>query len=347
MPRKGQSKLTPEQQDDAVSRFRDGESSVQISVSLGVGSGVILELLHRRGVNPKRPISDLPRLAARFLGGETLPVLAGELGISVSRLRYHLTRIGVAALPVGESGRRTAVRIPNLAEIAARYEAGETMETLMPIAGVRCRTALRKQLVASGVTIRSHGNLRQDVDTCELARRYEEGASITALSNIFSLAHNSIRNRLVAQGVAIRPEVETREHDLTFATPAESDLIAELSQWDFPCTPQKAVGRYNLDIAFDGAKLAVEIENGPSFSRPHRVRLIARTRFLLGKGWRVLFVVGQRYITNWGEVMDRLIPLYDLVKSESVAGYGAINLRGRNCDQPRFVLDDLPRIAGY
>lgn len=349
MPPKGFSKLSPDQRADAVRRFAAGERAGAVGRSFGVSGSAVLRFAKEAGVETApQPPTDLARLIARFRAGEKVAALAQEVGETERRLCYYFRKAGVPPMARSERGRRSARTVPNLVDIVRRYEAGATLGDLAPLAGFRTWQALRRHLAGSGVSIRRSPIARTEIDTDELVRRYGAGESLSALSRSVGLCVNSVRYRLVRRGVALRPESAARQTGLTFAAPVEGDLVAELHQWGFACTPQKAVANFNIDVAFDEVRVAVEIENGPSFAPAHRERLMRRTAYLLGAGWCVLFVVSHKYITYWGEVLDQLIPLLDRAAAGApVFGkYGAINHLGQRRDRPRYTLGALPRLDG-
>lgn len=291
----------------------------------------------------------------RYHAGEFLIDLARELKCPSVWLSRHFRKLGAAPLSKQESTRRVNARkeagraiASNLSVIIERYRAGETLSVLAPIAGYKTWQALRKKLAECGVEINSYPRQQRNIDTADLVGQYERGTPISGLMEASGLSRNAVRNRLVNAGVTLRCESIAREQQLTFATPVESDLVAELHQWDIRCTPQKAVGSKNIDVALDDVKIAIEIENGPTFAPSFRNRMIARTRFLLDEGWCVLFVVIQRYITNWFDVIECIRSLAEraLINGDVFGHYGAINHRGQVRTTPRFTLADLPRIPG-
>lgn len=81
-----------------------------------------------------------------------------------------------------------------------------------------------------------------------------------------------------------------RELGLPLGTHPENLAALRLHQWGHRPSPQHRVGRYRIDFAFPGVKVAIEVD-GPHHHRPdvaHRDAL--RDAELRAKGWVVLRV---------------------------------------------------------
>lgn len=145
-------------------------------------------------------------------------------------------------------------------------------------------------------------NRRVDIDIEELVRLYAGGESIKALGTHFGCDGNTIRKRLIENGVHIRGRSEamyvrmgktsaeertrlttaahtavrgqrhtdehrhkiavTRENRQTFASRTEEILAEMLRGRGLACTMQKAFGRYNVDISLDEFPVVVEVHGG-------------------------------------------------------------------------------------
>lgn len=87
-------------------------------------------------------------------------------------------------------------------ELAARYEAGETIKALAASYGVGKETIMR-HLVRAGVQTRRRG--LTDEQASEAKRLYEDGATIAAIATKLGAAFSTVQSSLVRQGVAMRP----------------------------------------------------------------------------------------------------------------------------------------------
>lgn len=100
--------------------------------------------------------------------------------------------------------RRRVLDDHQAAEVARRYEAGETIDELAAAFGVSI-TPIRRAIAEAGVPFRRRSHRAREVDVNELVRSYEAGGVLDDLAERFGLSRNAIRRRLVAAGVELRP----------------------------------------------------------------------------------------------------------------------------------------------
>lgn len=91
------------------------------------------------------------------------------------------------------------------AELAAAYDAGETVEMLAVRYGCST-TTVREVLAAEGVGLRPPGPRSPLVGReAEVATAYEAGATVRELAERFGANQRTIRKVLAGEGVAMRP----------------------------------------------------------------------------------------------------------------------------------------------
>ncbi len=193
------------------------------------------------------------------------------------------------------------------------YEAGNTTGEVAALVGC-CPSVIQKRLKAAGIKFRKSKRmpLVRDVDASEILRRYNEGASVKALSKEFGCSRDTIARRLKAGGVVPRGRSESMYLRMAQSTPEEIAKLTEaahiankgrvctieerckyaatrekmvfgasrteeiLRNWlesdGLTCCPQKAVGPYNIDIAVDEGCIAVEVFGGNWHSSGHHAR---------------------------------------------------------------------------
>jgi hypothetical protein len=137
------------------------------------------------------------------------------------------------------------------------------------------------------------------------------------------------------------------EKRASFDSPAESTMADWLGARGEHPVPQKAIGRYNVDLAV--APVAVEILGGGwhSAKRHHAVR----TPQILNAGWHLAFVwsyEGRSALTE--HAADHVIAWLNEVRRNPpaigqyrvIAGNGELLAAGR-ADDPKFSLEPPPR----
>jgi very-short-patch-repair endonuclease len=213
--------------------------------------------------------------AELYASGKTFKEVAAELGMDPEGLREALHRRGVKAHP--RRGGHNRLPIPD--GIAAVYLAGTSEKGLAEQFGVS-RPTMRRWLIGVGVQRRS----MKDATALHLAQMSAEERSRKAAA-----AHAARR------GVS-----NTEEHQCRIAagkervgyggrtSPGTDFICEELTRRGIEHTREKAVGRYNLDIALAAAPVAVEVLGGLWHgAKPIHAR---RTPYILDKGWNVVFV---------------------------------------------------------
>jgi len=157
-------------------------------------------------------------------------------------------------------------------DIKNRYAAGEAVSSMAKNLSVS-RTVIVRRLKELGLSIRSGS----DANKLRMSR-----LSVSEKLALTSAAHDAVR------GVS-----QSEEHRRKIAHCIESkglfDSICEEKFSDMlgvPCTPQKAIGRYNVDIALDEFPIAVEIFGGHWHTTGHHARRFRkRFDFIINSGW--------------------------------------------------------------
>lgn len=113
-----------------------------------------------------------------------------------------------------------------------------------------------------------------------------------------------------------------REKARTSMSDIELQITAHLWADDIDVVPQKAVGRYNIDLAI--GDLAVEVLGGAWHTSK---RHADRTAFLLDQGWRVLFLwLDKRHAPTLSAVDAIRIAMRSKARVLQACGHGYIRI---------------------
>lgn len=225
----------------------------------------------------KIPLSHELDICKRYTAGETSGVLAKDFGVTISCVAAVLKRNGIT--PVNRKPTRfkspKGDALPKEV-IVERYISGESENSIAKSFFV-ARNVIRRIIADAGIAPRNS----------IIANRLMMATRSKAdhIKNTIA-AHNAIR------GVP-QPEERQRKKALTiqgrweqFASEGERHLIAILREKGVEVTPQKACGRYNIDIALNEFPIAVEVFGGGWHHRgTHAARFRERFDYLINAGW--------------------------------------------------------------
>lgn len=172
--------------------------------------------------------------------------------------------------------------IPNLDDLISRYKSGESVLKLAGEFGVD-RGVVKRNLIAAGVTIRTNSEATQlRVDRLSFAER----KAITANAN------KAARGRKCSVAERVK-KADTRELKQIGISPVEVLLAGMLRERGLivDIILQKAIGIYNIDIALEESRIAVEIYGGCFHTcKRHARREQERVPYILNAGWHLLII---------------------------------------------------------
>lgn len=230
--------------------------------------------------------ADLEDAVRLYHAGEPIAEISRQLGVNVVSVYRRLNQAGVTL-------RRAEGRNPNrrirldCGDICARYLGGESEKSISETLKVS-RKAIRRVIREADIEPRGRSAAMLE----RMSRTTKEERQ-----NLTSAAHKAVRGRK-ATVEEREKRAKTVELTLSRAVPIESKLADWLIERGISVTQQRAVGKYNLDIAIDADSVAVEIFGGGWHSSgTHRATFHERTKYLLDLGWNVLimWVDGRRY----------------------------------------------------
>lgn len=172
--------------------------------------------------------------------------------------------------------------------------------------------------------------IKISIDLDDLVRQYESGVSENELAKRLGIDRSSVRSRLIERNVSVRNQhqaetikwsqmtADQRVHQVAAAHVAakgrkisrsvlerkartiqekgilntnERPLFNILSEAGFHIIPQMAIGTYNIDLALDEDRIAIEIFGGGFHGYGnHARRFFKRSKYLFNRGWS-LFII--------------------------------------------------------
>ena len=206
-------------------RYENGESTRELSRSLGVHRVTIARRLRSLGVKFRRPGGagganriDAPweDIKRRYDQGEQLTAIAAELGCDKSTVSRHIKELrqdelegDLNALGVDRQTLLSAKAREDflLTGAVARYQNGETIATLAEELG-RSKATISRRLKDAGVKLRGTGGVTgaKPIKTrwSEVKRRYEGGETLASLAKDLGCNKTTVSANLQLLGTVIR-----------------------------------------------------------------------------------------------------------------------------------------------
>jgi len=189
-----------------------------------------------------------------------------------------------------------------------------------------------------------------DAQARDVCRRYVEGESELSLSKVFAVARGGIRGYLLRGGVsirtiseankirmarltpaerlaltapahsAVRGKAQSKEHRRKIAatrerlelgvSPGEKRLAHWLRRRGFHSVLQKAIGPYNIDVALEESRVAVDVFGGNWHAGGrHAARFRKRFDYISDRGWIpvIIWITGDYPLQR--EAIDYIVTL--------------------------------------
>lgn len=203
-------------------------------------------------------------------------------------------------------GHFNEINLP-MTEIVEEYLAGATANSLAIKHGVGCGTILKR--------LRKHG-----ITTRKQAESYSVMSKEDRLA-MTDAAHRAVRGKPVKESRKIKVANTVEANALTGK--GISVLERRFTDWlletvpDIDYTPQKAVHFYNVDIALNASRIAVEIFGGGWHAGGRAAkRYPSRIKHLLGAGWLpvIIWVTDVYPLTQLA--VDHVISLHEVRRSD-------------------------------
>jgi len=288
--------------------------------------------------------ADFDNAVQAYIAGESVENTATRFHTSQQRLADYLKAHGLLRDKasrykiIGEkcgATRRALIPLPE-AEIAARYLAGESENTLARCFGVS-RSAITTRLRVAGVQ-------RRDMATAN--RLAQTAIPIEEHHRRIKIAQDAVRGRRVSIDEKIRRAIG-REAKGSNRSASEILLEGWLIDRGISTVPQKAIGIYNVDLG--AYPVAVEIFGGSWHATKHTHT--ERTRYILNQGWHLVVIwTHPRRSPLVPAVADYIVTFLQEVSSKPTAirEYRVIRGDGQELARGRFDGNDISLVVpGY
>lgn len=193
----------------------------------GLLDGKSMMLASQSDRHPRPPKAERDdKIAQAYLGGSSISVIAGEIGVTPDTVRNALIRRGVTRRKSGECQKTTASRRDDgkRQRIKAMREAGKTL-TEIGLAEQISRERVRQILAADGIT----GQRPLSPDEHAAVAEYLAGGSVCEVSERHSMAATKLRKLVLQSGHEMRPSRRNGGHQPDTLKKAEraAQLYAE------------------------------------------------------------------------------------------------------------------------
>jgi very-short-patch-repair endonuclease len=221
----------------------------------------------------KIEVSNLDNLVSRYKSGEPLKELVAEFGISHSTFYRILESHGLTT--------NSRLKPVPTDTIISRYLKGESELALSKEFGI-ARSGIRRRLLKAGIIPRT-------ISQANVIRM--SNLSAQERIDLTSAAHKAVRGRHAT--IAEREKrAKTIEIKGIGISTSENIMVEMLqSQGIKNITQQKAIGIYNVDIAIESPRIAIEINGGGWHIQSHHTLLHhKRVPYLTDRGWNVVII---------------------------------------------------------
>lgn len=200
---------------------------------------------------------------------------------------------------------RRFVRDLDSGSIIARFNAGESVKAIAGSSGVS-RNVIVRILQENGVTPR---NRSEGMYARMAATSPEERIALSAA------AHAAVRGVPRSEEELIQ-RARTRETCLTVTSRVEIAAAEMLVARGFDVCAQKAVGKYNIDIAITEPRIAVEFFGGMWHGHGrHAARFNERSEYILDSGWTLVIIWILRDYPLESGAIDYIVSLAEKLRS--------------------------------
>lgn len=240
---------------------------------------------------PPPPLNDLDvdQLVQRYRNGETLRELAADVGCSQKAISWRLRARGEVLRPAHSK----PLDIPDVEDLIQAYIDGQPMSKVTARAGISDKT-LKRRLEQRGIPIRIR----------------------SSYPAVTGPAHAAARGRKVPMESLVAMAAG-RHGSTTGASAYELELACWLAARGLVTVPQYAVGKYNVDLAVEVPRVAVEVRAG-GYGPRSLARWPQRVVDLLDAGWD-LVEVRVRYFPLTPDLADKLVAYVECRRGQPAA----------------------------
>ena len=197
-------------------RYSNGETSTEISKSIGFGTGAIIKVLKEkgleiRGVTVNKNLLSLQKVICdRYKNGESMNIIANDFNLSTSPIRNILNKNKIKIRTSEESCR--AIELKYWQAICNSYEQGKGLEPIAKEYGVAVNV-IQRILKKNNIEIRTNFYLTQKWDyglreniAIELCEKYKSGVPTSVLEKEYGVEATAIFRTLRKNNYEIRSQ---------------------------------------------------------------------------------------------------------------------------------------------
>lgn len=287
--------------DYLVAEYRSGRTGNDLAREVGVSPYKMIKALRAAGVQIRdgnKSHIEPKTVIARWDAGGSLRSIASEFGVTDKVIRRILDQSGV------HFENRWIKKLPGK-EVVDMF-----------LSGVGIRGVADAYEVAPGVIariLREHGIKPRDRAEQQAARMAR--CSPEERLELVKAAHDAVRGVPHTEEQRVKVAI-TREKRQTSVSHYERAIAALVKKRGLAPTLQKAIGRYNCDLAID--PVAVEIFGGGwHWTGDHLDRSARRLRYFLDSGWHVLMIrIDREHIPLRGAIADYIVSYVNEVRND-------------------------------
>ena len=208
----------------------------------------------------------------RYLAGESLTQLAIAYGVAKGdTIKARILKDGINFQVRGVVHNRLSIDIHQILKL---YRSGFSVKKIAEHLGCN-RSVIIQRLKENGIIQRNRSEsmfLRMEQTSPEERQR------------LSAAAHNAIRGK--KKTIKELRKRAIGKQNIKYSSPIELELIKHFRDLGIEVIPQKAIGVYNIDIAFAHAPIAVEVFGGHWHTvGRHAKRFRKRLDYIIKSGW--------------------------------------------------------------
>jgi very-short-patch-repair endonuclease/uncharacterized protein (DUF433 family) len=218
--------------------------------------------------------SDARDVIRLYESGESIKKIAKIYKTCIQTISKILDNAGI------EIRGRNRGRVVPVSDVIDLFNSGESVKSLAGRFNVS-RTVIVRVLKENGITPRNGSESMY----IRMSRTPPEERS-----RLSAAAHAAVRGKRRPEKELIK-RAHTKEGDFTFASRIELAAAEMLIEKGFNVCAQKAIGKYNVDLAICVPPIAVEIYGGNWHgSGRHAARFNERVEYILNSGWDLVII---------------------------------------------------------
>lgn len=258
----------------------------------------------------KATLSDELYIAQLYAAGKTQKEICDILGWGRKPVKSALVRQGVTFNDKRTSAmkcRKVGAEHPNslklpVQEIVTMYASGLSAYEIADHFGVNEGT-IRRNLSSAGIKPRT-------TSECTILRF----SRMTKEERVEHAKRTADALRGKTQSYEHRCALaKAREKNVTHVGAGEKHILEVLKEKGFEVTPQKAFGRYNVDIAVNEKLVAVEVYTGRSWLGAEKFKTVReKMEYIFSLGWKPIVVFAPTNAFRMGAIIDNLVTLLNV-----------------------------------